>query len=185
MDDAILFSQLNDFIFCPVSIYFHNLYGDQAKETFQCEDQILGTAAHKHVDEGTYSTSSTVLQGMTCYCEKYNLVGKIDVFDNKTGCLTERKRTITRVFDGYIFQLYAQYFSLVELGYDVKRIRLYSYTDNKVYSQKLPGDNPAMLIKFENIIKEIREFKFDSFMQTNKTKCTHCIYESACDRSLL
>lgn len=28
-DSTILISQLNDFIFCPASIYFHNLYGDR------------------------------------------------------------------------------------------------------------------------------------------------------------
>ena len=28
MDDIILISNLNDFIFCPVSIYFHKLYGN-------------------------------------------------------------------------------------------------------------------------------------------------------------
>lgn len=185
MDDAILFSQLNDFIFCPISIYFHNLYGEQAKETFQCADQILGTAAHAHVDDATYSTSSTILQGMSCYCEKYNLVGKIDIFDINKGILTERKRTISTIFDGYIFQLYAQYFSLIELGYDVKTIRLYSYTDNKVYKQKLPQDDPEMLLKFESLIKKIREFNFEDFLQSNSHKCKHCIYEPACDRSLI
>ena len=29
MEDLILISNLNDFIFCPVSIYFHKLYGNQ------------------------------------------------------------------------------------------------------------------------------------------------------------
>jgi len=51
MDDAILLSQLNDFIFCPVSIYFHNLYGNMEKALYQGHAQLTGTAAHKTIDE--------------------------------------------------------------------------------------------------------------------------------------
>ena len=50
-----------------------------------------------------------MLQGISVYCEKYNLVGKIDVFDEKTGILTECKKKIKTVYDGYIYQIYAQY----------------------------------------------------------------------------
>lgn len=184
-DDSILFSNLNDFIFCPVSIYFHNLYGRQATDTYQCKDQILGTDAHKSVDNGTYSSSTKILQGISCYCEKYNLVGKIDLFDVESGVLKERKRTIKTVFDGYVFQLYAQYFSLIEMGYKVKKIRLYSYSDNKVFPQDLPEDNPDMLNKFEKTIESMKNFRFETFIQDNKLKCKSCIYEPACDRSLL
>ena len=66
-----------------------------------------------------------MLQGVSVYCEKYNLVGKIDVFDEKTGILTERKKKIKTVYDGYIYQIYAQYFSLIEMGYKVNELRLY------------------------------------------------------------
>ena len=34
MEDLILISNLNDFIFCPVSIYFHKLYGNQDNLTY-------------------------------------------------------------------------------------------------------------------------------------------------------
>ena len=71
--------------------------------------QLNGTDAHKYSDSATYSTKKGVLQGISVYCEKYNLVGKIDVFDEKTGILTERKKKIKTVYDGYIYQIYAQY----------------------------------------------------------------------------
>lgn len=184
-DSAILFSQLNDFVFCPVSIYFHNLYGEQTRDSYQNKDQILGTIVHEKIDNAQYSSSSSILQGISCYSEKYNLVGKIDLFDSDKGVLTERKRTISSIYDGYVFQLYAQYFSLVEMGYTVKKIRFYSYTDNKVYPQSLPNENEKMLEKFEKTISSIRNFSFDSFKQDNYLKCKRCIYEPACDRSLL
>lgn len=40
MDDIILISNLNDFIFCPVSIYFHGLYGGADVLTFQTKSQL-------------------------------------------------------------------------------------------------------------------------------------------------
>ena len=185
MYDSIIFSNINDFIFCPVSIYFHNLYGIQHTTMYQRKDQILGTYVHKAIDEQTYSSKPTVFQGMACYCEKYNLIGKIDLYDEKTKILTERNRTIKTVYDGYVSQLYAQYFSLQEMGYEVKKIRLYSYTSNKNFEQKLPCDNPEMLNKFEQILYDIRHFNIDGFVQNNRDKCINCIYNDACDRSLV
>ena len=80
MDDLIPISYLNDFIFCPFSIYFHQLYGSQERLTYQCSDQINGTAAHKTVDSSTYSTRKNILQGISVYSEELRLIGKIDVF---------------------------------------------------------------------------------------------------------
>lgn len=34
MDDIIIISNLNDFIFCLASIYFHKLYGSQDNLTY-------------------------------------------------------------------------------------------------------------------------------------------------------
>ena len=62
MDDLIPISFLNDFIFCPASIYFHQLYGAQEKLTYQRSVQINGTAAHRTVDSSTYTSRKNVLQ---------------------------------------------------------------------------------------------------------------------------
>ena len=69
MDDLLLISYLNDFIFCPASIYFHQLYGNREKMTYQCSDQINGTAAHAAVDSGRYSTRKIVFQSIFIYSE--------------------------------------------------------------------------------------------------------------------
>ena len=71
MDDAILITEINDFIFCPASIYFHKLYGSLDNMIFQSEDQINGTAAHKSVDKGTYSSKNSILSGTDVYSENY------------------------------------------------------------------------------------------------------------------
>lgn len=91
-ENYILISQLNDFIFCPVSIYFHTLYESLDKTLYQRAEQINGTHAHKAIDSGQYSSKKNVLQGMDVYSEKFNIRGKIDVFDADSGVLTERKK---------------------------------------------------------------------------------------------
>ena len=182
-ETPIVFSNINDFIFCPASIYFHSLDISTEKMMYHTHSQINGTATHAASDNKQYSDRSSVLQAIDVYCEKYNIIGKIDVFDSSTGALTERKRTIKTIYDGYIFQLYAQYFSLVEMGYDVKEINLYSMSDNKKYRVKLPNDDAKMLCKFEQTLYEMRRFDFSSFVQNNSSKCDNCIYEELCSFS--
>lgn len=63
MDNLIRITQINDFIFCPVSIYFHNLYGDRDKITYQRKEQINGTYAHEKIDNKKYSISKHILTG--------------------------------------------------------------------------------------------------------------------------
>lgn len=185
MDDCIIISNLNDFIFCPASIYFHKLYGGQDTITYQNSYQINGTSSHETVDKGTYSARKNIITALEVYSEKYNLVGKIDIYDADLKILTERKRQIKTIYDGYIYQIYAQYFALCEMGYEVKKLRFYSMIDNKAYPVKLPSDNLEMLHKFEKTINDIKYFDMDNFCQENIEKCRKCIYEPACDRGLL
>lgn len=185
MEEIILISYLNDFIFCPISIYFHNLYGAMDKTVYQTTYQINGTNAHKSIDGKTYSTKKNILQSINVYCEKYGIQGKIDTFDIDKGLLTERKNKIVKIYDGYVFQIYAQYFALTEMGYKVQKLRFHSLSDNKNYDVKLPFEDVEMFNKFEKLIEDIRKFDMQSFTQTNIQKCQHCIYEPACDRSLI
>ena len=78
MDDIIIISNLNDFIFCPVSIYFHNLYGNRDVLTYKKEVQLNGTSVHNNVDNGEYSTRKDIVSGISAYSEKYNIICKID-----------------------------------------------------------------------------------------------------------
>lgn len=185
MEEPILITELNDFIFCPASIYFHKLYGSMDKMIYQCEDQLNGTAAHKGVDNCVYSSRKDVLMGTDVYCERYNLIGKIDIFDIKNKTLRERKKKVKHVYDGYIFQVYAQYFSLIEMGYDVDKIEIYSIDDHKTYRIALPCKDGEMFEKFEKVICDMKKFIMSDFNQHNIEKCKHCIYEPACDKTLI
>jgi len=185
MESYLPISFLNDFIFCPLSIYYHQLYGGISDRLYQELPQIEGKAAHKTIDEKKYSTRKNILQGHDIFISKYNLCGKIDIFNIDTGVLTERKKHITRIYDGYVFQLYSQYYGLKEMGYKVTSIRFYSMDDNKVYKLKLPDEDIEMKKKFEKLIGDINAFNIDDYTPSNWQKCQFCIYETLCDRSLI
>lgn len=54
-ETPLIISNLNDFIFYPVSIYFHSLDNENGilnKDSYQ----LNGTDAHKNSDFATYST---------------------------------------------------------------------------------------------------------------------------------
>lgn len=184
MELYLKITYLNDFDFCPLSIYFHQLYGDLAERLYYDSAQLDGKAAHEAIDNHRYSNHKNILQGMDVYSDEYKLCGKIDIFDTEKGLLTERKKHIETVYDGYVFQLYAQCVCLREMGYDVRQIRFYSSDDNKVYPQKLPEDNPEMFEKFKETNRRIQVFDAASYVPTSAAKCRNCIYNDFCDRPL-
>lgn len=185
MENPVSISNLNDFIFCPASIYFHALDIETESLMYQDDCQINGSAAHEKSDSGRYSDRKNVLQAISVYCEKYNLLGKIDTFDSDTGILTERKKKITTIYDGYVFQIYAQYFALVEMGFTVNTLRLYSMSDNKAHNVLLPQNNQEMFEKFEALLNDMSVFRLNGFKQQNRQKCERCIYETLCSFSAL
>lgn len=56
MDDYIAIATLNDYIFCPYSIYLHNVYMDTDEGMYKATPQIKGTLVHEGVDHKTSST---------------------------------------------------------------------------------------------------------------------------------
>ncbi len=184
MEIYLPISYLNDFVFCPRSIYFHQLYGKVEQRLYQTTDQTEGKAAHRAVDERTYSTSRHILQGAEVYSDKYRIGGKIDTFDIKKGSLVERKKKIKTIYDGYVFQLYAQYHCLTEMGYAVKSMKFYSMDDNKNYSVPLPTEDADWQKKFEQVVLAVRSFNLKNEFTPNIKKCERCIYNNLCDASL-
>jgi len=185
METYIPISFLNDFIFCPRSIYFHQLYGSFDTQLYQQKPQIAGRAAHTSIEGKTYSTRKNILQGVEIYCEQYGICGKVDIFDAESGKLIERKRQIKTIYDGYVFQVYAQYHALCEMGYEVRSIVLHDISHNKTYPIPLPRENPEMQRKFENLIEQINSFDMNApdFAPID-AKCCNCIYSNLCDYGL-
>ncbi len=179
MESLIKISNLNDFIFCPRSIYFHNLYFDIEEKIFSGYNQSAGKMAHKNIDEKKYSSKKSILQGINIFSEELGLIGKIDLFDLEKNELIERKNKISIIYDGYVFQIWAQYFCLIEMGYDVKELSFYSLKDNKKIHVKIPDKRSKEKIK--NLIEEIKKFKLNNRFSQNLNKCKNCPYRNLCD----
>jgi len=184
METYIPISFLNDFIFCPRSIYFHQLYGSFDTQLYHQKPQIAGRAAHASIEGKTYSTCKNILQGVEIYCERYKICGKVDLFFIDRGKLMERKREIKTIYDGYVFQVYAQYHALCEMGYEVRSIAIHDISHNKNYPIPLPDENPEMHRKFENLIEKINGFDMNAPFTPAESKCRNCIYSNLCDYSL-
>lgn len=69
-ENAFAISKINDFVFCPVSIYYHDLDNETDKLTYQDSYQLNGTAAHTKIDSGQYSDRIDVLQNVSVYSSK-------------------------------------------------------------------------------------------------------------------
>jgi len=180
METYLSITQINDFMFCPRSLLFHDfLRSNFSPDKFRETPQIQGLASHAAIDSAVYSTRSDVLQGSMVYSSKYKLLGRIDLFFVKSGLLRERKYSITAVYDGFRYQLYAQYFALREIGYAVRRMELYSSKDNRKYPVDLP--DKTEIYEFERILESIRAY--DPGHDTsppNLVKCRHCNYREIC-----
>jgi CRISPR-associated protein Cas4 len=92
----------------------------------------------------------------------------------------ERKSHISEVYQGYIYQLYAQFFCLTEMGYQVEKLKLYSMDNNKVYEIPLPDEEATK--EFEAFLDVYQHFNpaTTSFI-ANPEKCKNCIYSELCD----
>lgn len=185
MEYPIPASLLNDFIFCPLSIFFHRIYADRVGESFKSTKQTDGTVAHETVDSNKYSTRKNMLASIDAFSEEYGLICRIDLYDLDKKKIIERKKKISTLYDGQIFQVYAQYFCLREMGFDVQKLQIHSMDDNKNYYIPVPTDNREMYERFKNILSEIRNFDPAKYIQTNDKKCMSCIYEPACSKSLV
>lgn len=156
MEYYIPISLINDFLYSPESIYLHLVYQDFDDSLYKDTPQINGLINHVKVDNQTYSKSKHMLQGTYIFCDKYSICGKLDTFDTKKGILRERKSKVKQIHQGYIYQLYAQMFCLIEMGYIVRRLEIYSMEDNKLYPIPLPTSKNVT--EFESLLSQIKNF---------------------------
>jgi CRISPR-associated protein Cas4 len=183
MDGYISFSQLNDFLFCPQSLYIHTLYHTYHTSLYHDTPQIDGKAAHETIDQGTYERGGW-LTGLPLCSPTYRIFGKCDLYHPDTGVLVERKRTIRKIYNGQKLQVWAQAICLVEMGYPVREIYLHSLTDNTRYPIPIPDASIRSLIV--NTVVQIERYVPDETTQNiSSAKCAHCIYASLCPHACI
>ncbi|EKE28448.1 MAG: hypothetical protein ACD_3C00058G0014 [uncultured bacterium (gcode 4)] len=180
MESYIKLSTLNDFIFCPKSIYYHNIYDWYDKSLYQEEVQIAWTIAHESIDNNTYSTRKDVLQWISVYSETFGIAGKIDLFFRNEWKLVERKNMIETIYQWYKYQLWWQMFCLEEMWYRVNELYFHSIKDNKNYRVYKPSTQEVL--NFEKMLRKYNEFDImQEEWSQNPEKCKRCIYRELCD----
>lgn len=184
MIDYIPLSVLNDFIFCPYSIYLHNVYMEMDEDLYKATPQTKGSIVHQSIDEKKGSTRKCDLMSLPVYCDELGVSGKIDIYKKDKRLLVERKNNLKHIFRGQIYQLWGQYFCMKEMGYDVERLAFYEISTNKMIYVGLPNeDDKQELIRFIDKFKNF-DPTFTSFT-INQNKCAHCIYCNLCDKTNL
>lgn len=93
-EDYISISTLNDFIFCPYSIYLHNVYMESDEGLYHATPQTRGRNAHETIDTKKASNRAGDLQSLPIMSEKYKLMGKIDLYRSKDKILIESLHNI-------------------------------------------------------------------------------------------
>ena len=180
MEETLPITNLNDFLFCPRSLYYGNIFRSSRGEgTYQQTPQKLGLAAHHSIDTDTYSSRKDILTGRMVYSERLGLLGRIDIYDKSTQLLTERKWFVSAVWEGFRLQLYAQYYALQEMGLSVMAMRIHSQKDNRNYEVPIPDENDR--VRLEEVIAQMRSFRLETPFVPNPRKCRSCIYRELCD----
>lgn len=182
MNDYITISTLNDFIFCPYSIYLHNVYMETDETMFHAAPQTRGKFAHETIDRKTASNCADDILALPVYSEEYGLMGKIDVYKRKSRKLIERKFQLKQVFQGQIYQLWGQMFCLKEMGYEVEELAFYEISTNKMIPVKIPDEEDIQM--FRRFIEKFRAYDpANTSIAINPNKCSHCIYCNLCDKT--
>ena len=181
MEDNISISLLNDFIFCPYSIYLHNVYMETDEGLYHATPQTKGKLAHQPVDSKTSSNRKEEILALPVMSEQLGVMGKIDIYRKKEKKLIERKYQLKQIYQGQIYQLWAQYFCMVEMGYEVDKIAFYEISTNKTIPISLPtAENKHELMCF---IQSFKEYDPSAPFVANPNKCRHCIYCNLCDKT--
>lgn len=181
MDDYLAISLLNDFVFCPYSIYLHNVYMESDESQYHAIPQTMGRIAHETVDEKKTTNGRGDLVSISVCSNEFRIFGKIDLYRYSSKTLIERKYQLKNIFRGQIYQLWAQYYCLCEMGIRVERLAFYEISTNKMIPISLPDtDNRAEFVEF---LCAVRRYNPSSDISVNPNKCRHCIYCNLCDRN--
>lgn len=181
MFTSVPISMLNDFVFCPYSIYLHNIYMEADEDTYHAVPQVRGKISHDTIDKKNYSSSKDVLVSLPVFSNRLDVYGVIDIYDKKQKQLTERKYRLKNIFRGQLYQLWAQYYCMIEMGYSVEKIAFYEKSTNVSHFVSVPSEEDILELK--DAIERVRCFSPDSEFVQDAGKCSHCIYVNMCDKT--
>lgn len=151
------------------------------EDLYHATPQVKGKTSHQSIDSKSYSSSKNSILSLPISSDELGVMGKIDSYDETKKLLVEKKYNLSTIYQGQIYQLWAQYFCLIEMGYEVNELAFYEIKSNKTHKITLPStDGKAELIEF---IRKFKAYNPQDEIQINENKCRHCIYCNICDKT--
>jgi CRISPR-associated protein Cas4 len=86
-----------------------------------------------------------------------------------------------KIYQGQIYQLWAQYFCMKEMGYEVDRLAFYAISTNTTFPVEVPGYEQKEELKA--FINRFKSYNPVQEITVNINKCTRCIYCNLCDKT--
>lgn len=152
--------------------------GDE--ELVHATPQTQGKAAHAAIDEKTYSSRKDEITSLSVYSNELGIIGKIDLYKGREKLLIERKYQLNTIYQGQIYQLWAQYFCMKEMGYEIEKLAFYAISTNKMFPVEVPTNEDKK--ELQDFILRFKTYDPTQAIQVNINKCTHCIYCNLCDK---
>lgn len=180
-ENYIPLSMLNDYIFCPYSIYLHNIYMEADEGVYHATPQVQGRIAHDAVDHKRSSTRKDDLMAFAVYSDQLGIIGKIDTYKSRERHLIERKYQLRKIYQGQLYQLWGEFFCMKEMGYEIEKVSFYEISTNTMMPQQLPRQKEWEELKA--FVERFRAFDPSQPVETNPNKCAHCIYCPLCEKS--
>lgn len=177
MDKFLPISVLNDFIFCPYSIYLRQVYSINHEEVYHAKYQSRGKRLHGFIDN---DQDENGWKNAFVFSLLLGIYGKIDSYNQQDRELIEYKSRTAIIFRGYYYQIWAQYLCLIEMGLVVDKLAIYDLSTQQ--KQYIPIPSNAQVAELKQHIQTVRYFDFTTQIPTTPNKCSKCIYHNLCER---
>jgi CRISPR-associated protein Cas4 len=142
--------------------------------------QALGKAAHEAIDNKRYGSCKDEMAKLSVYSDELGVFGNIDIYKSSEKLLIERKYKLETIYRGQIYQLWAQYFCMLEMGYQVEKLAFYAISTNKTFLVETPTNEDKN--ELLNFILKFKSFNPENDIVINQNKCARCIYCNLCDK---
>ena len=154
---------------------------DADKDVYHAKPQTRGRNAHETVDVKNVSKSNNIIEALPIISHELGIFGKIDIYNLKSKSLIERKYALKKIYQGQYYQLWAQYFCMKEMGYEIDSLSFYEISTRKTISVEKPRkhDKDELI----NFINSYRNYDLHAPFTINRNKCSHCIYCNLCDKT--
>ncbi len=154
---------------------------DTDKGLYHATPQTKGVVAHEQLDDRIEQELPDDLYGLAVYSDRLGVMGKIDHYNVSAKRLIEYKNNLKQIFRGQLYQLWAQYFCMIEMGFEINAIGFYELSSGRFIPVDLPDS--VEWNELNQFIARFKNYNPEDSLKVNVNKCIHCIYCNLCDKS--